>query len=216
MEWRPIAANSSKFNVFRPLRVIGGQAAISLCACRCGARPGWHLTTLFGNTAVMPMAVPKKKRSLLPLLTVVFLASYGLMTMLIVEQGTTIQAQQQSDSCLARRQPGAVGHESKGYRSEVGSGRSAEPRPRFLDPGSFNPSTFIPNPVDPGTISVSSDSVYPDSITPSPVNPDSRQPRPYRSTMPQAGQERPRNPQTQVPPMPASDLTDQRRVLITI
>jgi len=41
----------------------------------------------------MPVAVPKKKRSLLPLLTVLFIFSYGLMTMLIVEQGKTIQSQ---------------------------------------------------------------------------------------------------------------------------
>ena len=41
----------------------------------------------------MPVAVPKKKRSLLPLLTVLFVFSYGLMTMLIVEQGKTIQSQ---------------------------------------------------------------------------------------------------------------------------
>lgn len=38
-------------------------------------------------------AVPKKKRTLIPLLTVVFLLSYGLMTMLIVEQGSVIQSQ---------------------------------------------------------------------------------------------------------------------------
>ena len=30
---------------------------------------------------------------MLPVLTVLFLISYGLMTLLIVEQGTTIQAQ---------------------------------------------------------------------------------------------------------------------------
>ena len=51
------------------------------------------MTTLFGSTSVMPIAVPKKKRSLVPLLTVVFLLSYGLMTMLIVEQGSVIQSQ---------------------------------------------------------------------------------------------------------------------------
>src|SRR5581483_6297308 len=34
-----------------------------------------------------------KRRSLLPLLTVLFIISYGLMTMLIVEQGNTIQSQ---------------------------------------------------------------------------------------------------------------------------
>src|SRR6202161_2579798 len=58
-----------------------------------GDRVGCHFTPLFGYTAVMPIAVPKKKRSLLPLLTVLFVFSYGLMTMLIVEQGKTIQSQ---------------------------------------------------------------------------------------------------------------------------
>jgi hypothetical protein len=64
-----------------------------LCACLCEARPGCYLTTLFGSTAMMPIEVPKKKRTLVPLLTVVFLLSYGLMTMLIVEQGSVIQSQ---------------------------------------------------------------------------------------------------------------------------
>jgi len=47
------------------------------------------LTTLFGSTEIKP----KPKSSLLPLLTVLFLISYGLMTLLIVEQGSTIQSQ---------------------------------------------------------------------------------------------------------------------------
>src|SRR6202049_2008679 len=57
--------------------------------CNVHGRLGCHLTTLFGNNT----AVSIKKRSLLPLLTVLFLFSYGLMTLLIVEQGTTIQSQ---------------------------------------------------------------------------------------------------------------------------
>lgn len=36
---------------------------------------------------------PKKKNTLLPLLTVLFLVAYGMMTMLIVEQGNTIESQ---------------------------------------------------------------------------------------------------------------------------
>src|SRR3981081_4600651 len=56
--------------------------------CNVQGRLVCHLTSLFGNTAVSI-----KKRSLLPLLTVLFLFSYGLMTLLIVEQGTTIQSQ---------------------------------------------------------------------------------------------------------------------------
>ena len=56
------------------------------------------LTTLF-ETAVAPTAPPidapvaRKKHGWLPLLTVLFLISYGLMTMLIVEQGSTIESQ---------------------------------------------------------------------------------------------------------------------------
>lgn len=53
----------------------------------------WELTIAYGCTAMAPNAAPKKKRSLLPLLTVLFLFSYGLMTLLIVEQGSTIQSQ---------------------------------------------------------------------------------------------------------------------------
>ncbi len=51
-----------------------------------------QLTTLFENaeTAVAPAP---KKRTLLPLLTVLFLISYALMTMLIIEQGATIENQ---------------------------------------------------------------------------------------------------------------------------
>jgi hypothetical protein len=51
------------------------------------------LTNWSGNTAVVPIAAPKKKRSMLPLLTVVFLLSYGLMSLLIIEQGAAIQSQ---------------------------------------------------------------------------------------------------------------------------
>ena len=36
---------------------------------------------------------PKRKNTFLPLLTVLFLVSYGIMTMLVVEQGNTIQSQ---------------------------------------------------------------------------------------------------------------------------
>ena len=66
---------------------------------------GCHLTTLFGTDAVATTAVIQapavpavktaapKKRGWLPVLTVLFLISYGLMTMLIVEQGQTIESQ---------------------------------------------------------------------------------------------------------------------------
>jgi hypothetical protein len=56
------------------------------------------LTTLFETNAVPNVSVIQapaalKKRGWLPVLTVLFLISYGLMTMLIVEQGQTIESQ---------------------------------------------------------------------------------------------------------------------------
>jgi hypothetical protein len=56
------------------------------------------LTTLFGTDAVPTVSVIQapaapRKRGWLPVLTVLFLVSYALMTMLIVEQGQTIESQ---------------------------------------------------------------------------------------------------------------------------
>ena len=42
---------------------------------------------------LVPPASPKKKHSMLPVLVVLFIISYALMTMLIVEQGRTIENQ---------------------------------------------------------------------------------------------------------------------------
>lgn len=50
-------------------------------------------TTEITETPLNPVVEPKKKHSLLPILVVLFLVSYGLMTMLIVEQGRTIDSQ---------------------------------------------------------------------------------------------------------------------------
>ena len=56
------------------------------------------MTTLLENAGVQvvpPIDAPpvRKRHGWLPLLTVLFLISYGIMTMLIVEQGATIESQ---------------------------------------------------------------------------------------------------------------------------
>jgi hypothetical protein len=51
------------------------------------------LNLLPENAAIMPTDKPKSKHSMLPLLIVLFLVSYGLLTLLVVEQGRTIDAQ---------------------------------------------------------------------------------------------------------------------------
>jgi len=56
-----------------------------------GHGSGWYLlNSLTNDQLVLPQ---KPKYSLLPLLTVLFLVSYGLLTMLVVEQGKTIDTQ---------------------------------------------------------------------------------------------------------------------------
>ena len=50
---------------------------------------GCRLNGLLSDTKVLP----KPKRSLLPLLTVVFLISYGLLTLLVVQQNEVIASQ---------------------------------------------------------------------------------------------------------------------------
>jgi len=51
---------------------------------------------------VIPVAVSREKRGLLPVLTILFLFSYGLMTVLIVEQGSVIQSQRNLIKVLTR------------------------------------------------------------------------------------------------------------------
>jgi hypothetical protein len=88
----------------------------------------------------MAVAAPKKKRSLLPVLTVLFLVSYALMTMLIVEQGSTIQSQSNliktlmpDSTALWDSKAKAIGERQKGKTRG------------HADPSAQNPSTQSPS-----------------------------------------------------------------------
>ena len=161
---------------------------------------GWRLTTLFDNTAVMTIAAPKKKGSLLPLLTVVFLASYGLMTLLIVEQGAAIQSQRkliqvlQIDSTELWTMKGKVLHQMQVAQAQA----QRQTQPSTQTPSTHGQGSLIQ--------------------TPSTQTP-STQEVPQHHSQTRAGKfGKPRShaPQSQVPPMPASDLGDQRRTLISL
>jgi hypothetical protein len=156
------------------------------------------LTTLFQNAALMPITAPKKKRSLTPLLTVVFLASYGLMTMLIVEQGETIQAQRNLIQILQ-----VDSRELWAGRSKTQTDAAAQARTQ----SHAQASTQAPITQAPTTQGQSPSVRTPSSQTPS------TQATPHHSPTRTGKMAK---PQTQVPPMPASDLGDQRRVLITL
>jgi hypothetical protein len=142
------------------------------------------LTTLFGNTAVIAipapklieLPAPKKKRTLLPVLTVLFLLSYGLMTMLVVEQGAAIQSQGNLIKILATDSRELWALKGKA----IGDKQMAKTQAQG---GSQAPSAQ--NPANPA-----------------------------QSPSHSAGKIA--KPQVQLPPVPASDLLDQRRALHTI
>ena len=130
-----------------------------------GRRPGCHLTNLSGNQAIaisssstpeIDAAQASKKQSWLPLLTVLFLISYGLMTMLIVEQGRTIESQRSLIRRAVPRQPGVVSRKEgpAGERSTGGSdpspGNAESVDPNSVDPESVEP-VPVNVPVNPGT-----------------------------------------------------------------
>ena len=153
------------------------------------------MTTLFGTTAVLAIPTPKKKLSLLPLLTVLFVLSYGLMTMLIVEQGAVIQSQRNLIKVLVPDSNELWGMRGKALSDKQTAKAQAQrgtqaPATRQA-PADRIPSNQVPSNQAPST-----------------------QAGPQHRFPSRAGKVA--KPETQVPPIPASDLTDQRRTLHTI
>lgn len=157
---------------------------------------GCHLTTLFSSTAI-PNAVPaapKKKHGWLPLLTILFLLSYGLLTMLVVEQGSTIESQR----ALIRE----LFHDStelsaaKG-KAGVEKNMAAQHRAQTQAPAAKSQAPSVQTPST--------------QIAPSTQAPSS-QAAPQRRTH---GPGKAKT-QFQAPSRPAEDLSDDRRALITI
>jgi hypothetical protein len=155
------------------------------------------VTTLFGNTAVPSVAAadtagPRKNRGWLPLLTVLFLISYGLMTMLIVEQGATIESQRALIRELFRDST-ELSAVKKALQDKNVVQAQHNPSVKMQSPVTQNPSTQVPSAHVPMNQAPSS----------------------------QAAQQRPihkqaQKPQFQMPSRPASDLADDRRAVITI
>jgi hypothetical protein len=127
----------------------------------------------------MPIAAPKKKRSLLPVLTVVFLASYGLMTTLIVIQGNTIQQQHGFIQVLM-----TDSRELWAIKGKAVAEKAAQIQAHNRTQA---PST---------------------QVGPNQVAPNQQQRAENTGKV--------SKPHVQLPPVPAADLGDQRRVLITL
>jgi len=156
---------------------------------------------------VIPIAAPKKKLSLLPLLTVLFLFSYGLMTVLIVEQGSTIQSQRNLIKVLLRdstelwaAKGKAIGDQqmvqAQAQAQTEEKTRANAPSTQAQGPSSHSLSTQTPSTQAPSTQTPSTQVV------------------PQRRSPSHAGKIV--KPDTQLPPVPASDLVDRRRALSTI
>lgn len=155
------------------------------------------MTTLFGSIEIKEVseevpAIPRKKHGWLPLLTVLFLISYGLMTMLIVEQGQTIESQRALIRELFRDSS-----ELSAVKMKAQEGRN-QTQTLAQNP-SQNPSTQVPQVTIPST-------QVPSRQAPS------AQAVPQQHAQNQAKAKQ----QFQVPSRPASDLEDSRRALIKI
>lgn len=163
------------------------------------------MTTLFGNTEVQSVTptVPQK-RGWLPLLTVLFLLSYGLMTMLIVEQGSTIESQRALIRDLLRDSTELWTAKGKAVveknRTEA-QRRAQTPSARTQAPLTHDPGVQTPSTQTPSSQASSTQGPSPQATTQSraPSHPGKAQ-----------------KPQLQRPSRPASDLADDRRALITI
>ena len=160
------------------------------------------MTTLFSDTAIATVTptdapVPHKKRGWMPILTVLFCISYGLMTMLIVEQGQTIESQRALIQELFRDSTELSATKVKALKEK----RAAEARAgRTQTPSTQIPSTQIPS-------------------TQAPSTQDHSNQAPSSQASPQNSRQNPAQkvkPQFQMPSRPAADLSDARRALITI
>ena len=112
-----------------------------VCLPARGQDRGDVLTTLFTNPAITTVApidapVPRKRYSWLPLLTVLFCLSYGLMTMLIVEQGATIESQRALIRELFRDSTELTSFKMKAQQ---------EKSPKAQAPVTRSPSTQVPS-----------------------------------------------------------------------
>jgi hypothetical protein len=171
---------------------------------------------MFGSTSVMPIAVPaKKKRSLLPVLTVLFVFSYGLMTVLIVEQGSVIQSQRNLIKVLSRDSTELWAARGKAIGDQESARAQAQnhaqsPSTQEQAPAQA-PSAQVPSSESP--LFHAPSTRKPSAQAPSTQAPSTQAPPQHRS---QSRTDKIEKPVSPLPPVPASDLSDRRRLLNTI
>jgi cytoskeletal protein RodZ len=151
-----------------------------------------------------------KKRSLLPLLVVLFIASYCLMTALIVFQDSTIRSQRSliltlfsdSQQLWAIKGKAVIDKELAHLHEKAPS--SQEKAPSTQAPTTRTPMTRTPMTQAPSVTA---------PLTQAPTQSPSTQAVPQHRNQNHVAKAKPK---IQLPPQPAADPGDQRRVLFTI
>jgi len=174
---------------FCRIGVLGAIPSVPACLRQM---TGCTLTTLFGTIEYKEVSevaeTSRKKHGWLPLLTVLFMISYGLMTMLIVEQGQTIESQRALIRELFRDSTELSATKMKAVEEHNHAQALAQ------NPSSQNPSTQAPSIQAP--------------MKQAPSSQAGSQQRAHNQLKPKAD--------FQMPSKPAADLADHRRSLITI
>ena len=141
---------------------------------------GEQVTTLFSTAEVQP----KRKQTLLLVLTVLFLISYGLMTLLIVEQGNTIQSQRTLIQQLLVDSTELSAMKGKAIQQQQRQALSPKPQA--------------------------------ETQKNSPVQAPSTQEAPSEKASTARNRGKAHRPMPEKPPVPASDIADVRRSLMSI
>jgi hypothetical protein len=143
------------------------------------------------------------------LLTILFLISYGLMTMLIVEQGRTIESQRALIRELFRDSKELSAVKMKAAQETAESNAAKSQIPAAQQPSTQSsaqyPSTQAPSTQYPST-------QYPSAQAPTKQAPSSQAGPQHRAQNQSANQK----PDFRMPSKPALELVDDVRVLITI
>jgi type IV secretory pathway VirJ component len=149
-----------------------------------GNLQGAQVTTLFGT----PEIRPKRKYSLLPLLVVVFLLSYGLMTLLIVAQSNTIESQRSTIQQLVQS-----GNEMSALKNKQ-----------------------VQQQAQAAEVPSATTQAQADVANVSPVPAPSTQAAPSEKANKAHSGAKVRRPLPEKPPMPTSEIADERRSLMSI
>ena len=178
-----------------------------------------HLTTLLGTASVPTIATavpaidapaPRKRRGWLPVLTVLFLISYGLMTMLIVEQGATIESQRALLRELYRDSEELSALRSKAMQEKtVADSQVHAPATKSKSSVTQAPTAQVPMTQIPST---TPSAQIPSTQAPTSTAPSSQAAQQHRTK----NQTEKQKPQFQMPTKPASDLIDDPRNLNVI